>query len=85
MLSRAAVVVVAPSQPRESMDAARGLMLSRDSGGILSRKPARESMAHFSIRKSGLVGRAKRKLRYRFYNRQAHPYSGRLVLRPMEW
>ena len=46
MLSRAAVAIVTPSAPRESMCAARGLMLSRGEDRILSPKPSRESMAH---------------------------------------
>ena len=49
MLSRAAVEIVMPSPPRESMYAARGLMLSRGGDGMRPLRPARESMAHSPI------------------------------------
>ena len=62
-----------PSEPRESMYAARGLMLSRDPGGIRPLRPARESMTHRRTRESASVGKVKRKLGSRLQNREAHP------------
>jgi hypothetical protein len=49
MLSRAAVAILTPSQPRESICPARVLMLSRGSDRREPLKPARESMAHLSF------------------------------------